>query len=61
MSDELERILIGLPKEAYGSNYETQLLEQYKFHVQTAGKISKRMQTAKTYFLMILFSSPVDK
>ena len=53
MPGDLEKIIIGLPREAYGSNYETHLLEQYKLYVQMADKISERRQTANTYFLTI--------
>src|SRR2546422_7627466 len=50
---DLQTHLKGVPKDAYGSEYASHLMEQYKLYVQMADKISERRQTANTFFLTI--------
>jgi hypothetical protein len=50
---DLQRQLKGVPKDTYGNEHASHLLEQYKLYVQMADKISERRQTANTFFLTI--------
>src|SRR5947208_1921235 len=51
--EDLRRDLKGVPKDVYGGEYTSHLLEQYKLYVQMADKISERRQSANTFFLTI--------
>src|SRR5688572_22148897 len=50
---DLKGDLKGVPKDIYGSEYSSHLLEQYKLYVEMADKISERRQTANSFFLTI--------
>src|SRR5262245_3886555 len=47
------RDFLGVPESAYGPDYRAHLLEQYKLYVQMADEISKRRDTANTFFLTL--------
>ncbi len=43
--------LRGIPKEKYGPEYPSHVLDQYRLYVQMADKISERRQSANTFLL----------
>ncbi len=50
---KIAKVLISVPKETYGDNYNAHMLEQYKQYLNMADKISDRRSTANTFFLTI--------
>lgn len=47
------RDLLGVPEDLYGSQYRAHVLDLYKVYVQSADEISKRRNSASTFFLTI--------
>jgi len=45
--------LINTTEEVYGENYHSHILEIYKIYVEMADRISRRRQTANTFFLTV--------
>ncbi len=43
--------LFGQKESAYGSDYKTHLLQQYKLYVEAADRVSARRATSNTFFL----------
>lgn len=50
---KIAKVLLSVPKETYGNNYNAHLLEQYKQYLNMADKISDRRSAANTFFLTI--------
>jgi len=53
MAENLQRELIGVPKDRYGASHADHLLNQYKLYVEMADKVSERRQSANSFFLTI--------
>jgi hypothetical protein len=50
---DLDKSLFRIPPDQYGGEYQNHLLEQYKFYLQMADKISDRRQSANNFFLTV--------
>src|SRR2546426_296635 len=53
MAENLQRDLIGVPKETYGAQHADHLLEQYRLYVEMADKVSERRQSANSFFFTV--------
>lgn len=49
----LKSNLLGIPPEAYGTQYADHIIEIYKLYVEMTDRISSRRQSASSFFLTI--------
>lgn len=50
---DIDKELVGVPRDKYGADYASHVLEQYRLYVQMTDKISERRQSANTYLLTV--------
>jgi len=50
---DVDKELLGVPPETYGSSYAAHLLEQYRLYVEMTDRTSERRQAANTFLLTV--------
>ncbi len=50
---DVDKELLGVPPETYGSSYAAHLLEQYRLYVEMTDRTSERRQSANTFLLTV--------
>ena len=51
--EAIRRVLLGVPRDAYGPNYDAHALDQYRLYVEMTDRISERREKANSYFLAL--------